>query len=183
MPRIAPVDPASAAPDVKPLLDAVQAAFGATPNLFRVAAQSPATLDALLGLDAALAKGRLGDKARKAVSLAVAEANRSDYCLSAFSALGKGAGLSDADIAAARQGRADDPKTAAVVRFARALIDRRGQVGDAEVQQLRDAGASDGEILETVGNTVFNILTNTINHVAGTETDFPLVRAGTAPTA
>lgn len=183
MSRISPVDPASAGADTKPMLDAMNQAFGVTPNLFRVAARSPATLEGLLSFDGALAKGALGDRTRKAISLAVAEANRSDYCLSAFSALGKGAGLSDADIGAARQGQAGDPKTAAAVRFARTLVEARGQVGDAEVRQLRDAGLSDGEILEVVGNTVFNIMTNTINHVAGTKNDFPVVRAGTAQAA
>jgi hypothetical protein len=40
--RIPPVDPATAQGKAKALLGAVQRALGATPNLFRVAAQSPA---------------------------------------------------------------------------------------------------------------------------------------------
>jgi hypothetical protein len=46
MSRIPAVDRASADPKSKPLLDAVNKAFGVTPNLFRVTAQSPAALEA-----------------------------------------------------------------------------------------------------------------------------------------
>src|ERR1700716_2210900 len=125
MSRIQPVDPAAAKGKAKDLLDAVQKALGVTPNLFRVAAQSPAALEGLVGLNGALAQGVLGAKLREQIALGVAERNGCDYCLSAHSLLGKGAGLGDADIAQARNGRAADPKTDAALHFAAGIVERR----------------------------------------------------------
>jgi len=176
MSRIQPVDPAVAKGKAKDLLDAVQKALGLVPNLYRVAAQSPAALAGLVGLNGALAQGVLGAKLRARIALGVAERNGCDYCLSAHTVLGKGAGLDDADMAQARDGRATDPKTDAALRFAVGIVERRGQTSDAELATLRQAGYNDAEIVEIVSVTVLNILTNYLNHVAATEIDFPIVR-------
>jgi uncharacterized peroxidase-related enzyme len=177
MSRIPAIDPASAQGKAKDLLDAVNKLFGVTPNLFRVTAQSPAALEGLINFQGALGKGKLGPKARGVIALAVAEANACDYCLSAHTALAKGAGLNDADIALAREGNAAEPKLEAITRFARSLVQSRGRANDTDLAQLRKAGVNDGEIIEVVGNVVVNIFTNYLNHVAGTDIDFPVVRA------
>jgi uncharacterized peroxidase-related enzyme len=177
MSRIPAVDPANVSNASKPLLDAVQKSLGVTPNLFKVTAQSPETLEGLLGLNGALAKGRLSAAEREAVALAVAEVNGCDYCLSAHTVLGGGAGLSEKDIFAARRAEATDPRLAAILTFSRTVILNRGHVSDRDLVLVRAAGLSNAEILEIVGNTVLNVLTNYINNVAETEIDFPHVRA------
>lgn len=178
MSRIPALDPASAQGKAKELLDAVQKSFGTIPNVFRVAAQSPAALEGLLSLNGAVAHGSLGPKVREQIALAVAETNRCDYCLSAHTFLGKRAGLSDADIARARQGRAADLKADAAVRLAQGLLESRGHPSDAELAAARRAGLEDGEIVEVVAITALNVLTNTLNRVAETDIDFPVVRSG-----
>lgn len=177
MSRIPAVDPAEAPAASKPLLDAVHASLGITPNLFRVTAHSPETLEGLLGLNGALSRGRLNAAEREAIALGVAEANACDYCLSAHTVLGGGAGLSEIEINAARRAEAADPRLAAILQFARAVVLKRGHVSDADVALLRGASISDAELLEIVGNTVLNILTNYINNAVDTEIDFPRVRA------
>ena len=109
MSRIPALDPAAVQGKAKDLLDAVQKALGVTPNMFRVAAQSPAALEGLLSLNAAVNQGTLAAKVREQLALAVAENNSCDYCLSAHTFLGKHAGLSDADVVQARQGRRGRP--------------------------------------------------------------------------
>jgi hypothetical protein len=99
------------------------------------------------------------------------------------SRLGKHAGLSDADVVQARQGRAGDPKADAAVRFAQSLVDNRGHPSDAELAALRRGGFSDGEIVDLVAATVLNIFTNYLNRVAETEIDFPVVRSGVCTAA
>lgn len=177
MSRIQALEPQHASEPAKPLLDVVHGRLGVIPNLFKVAAHSPATLKALLGFTEALSEGTLGAKARESIALAVAQANACDYCLSAHSALGSAAGLSDRDIADARQGRASDPKLCAILAFARALVENRGHITPADLAQLRDYGITDSEIVETVANAAINIFTNYLNHVADTDIDFPVVRA------
>jgi uncharacterized peroxidase-related enzyme len=178
MSRIPALDPAAAQGKAKDLLDAVEKSLGITPNMFRVAAQSPAALEGLLGLNGAVAHGTLGPKVREQIALAVAENNRCDYCLSAHTFLGEHAGLSDADVARARQGRAADLKTDAAVRFAQSLLESHGHPSDAELAAARQAGFSDGEIVEVVAITALNVFTNYLNRVAETDIDFPVVRSG-----
>jgi uncharacterized peroxidase-related enzyme len=183
MSRIPPVDPTITAGKVRELLAGVQKSLGATPNLYRVVAQSPAALEGVLGLTGALARGRLGARLREQIALAVAEANGCDYCLSAHTALGKGLKLSDAELTLARQGRASDPRDEAALRFAERVVERRGRVGDADLAELRGAGFDDGRVVEIVANVVVNVFTNYLNQVAGTEIDFPAVRAGESKAA
>jgi alkylhydroperoxidase family enzyme len=78
MSRIAAVEPSTASAAVKPLLDGVQKGLGMTPNLFRVAAQSPAALEALVSLFGATGKGHFDARTREAIALAVSEANGCD---------------------------------------------------------------------------------------------------------
>lgn len=178
MSRIAAIDPSQAQANVRETLGGVQKMLGATPNLFRVAAQAPSALDAMVGHFGAAARGTLRAGVREAIALTVAEANGCDYCLSAHTVLGKGAGLSEPDIARARDASSDDPKSTAILRFARALVLARGRVGESDLEALRAAGVSDSETLEVISNVVLNIFTNYVNLVADTEIDFPIVRAG-----
>jgi hypothetical protein len=43
---------------------------------------------------------------------------------------------------------------------------------------VRQAGFSDGEIVEVVAITALNVFTNYLNRVAETDIDFPVVRSG-----
>ena len=177
MSRIAALDPATTQGKTRETLDAVHRMLGATPNMFRVAAQSPSVLTGLVGLFGAVSAGTLKPGVREAIALTVAEANGCDYCLSAHSALGKGAGLSEAEMTQARDASAADPKTAAILRFARAVVLERGRVNESGLSALRAAGASDAEALEVIANVALNVFTNYLNIAADTDIDFPVVRA------
>jgi uncharacterized peroxidase-related enzyme len=181
MSRIAALDPSTTHGKTHEILAAVHQMLGATPNLFRVAAQSPATLEGLVGLNGAVAHGSLRAATREAIALSVAETNGCDYCLSAHSALGRGAGLSDDAIERARDAVSADPKVTAILRFARAVVTQHGRVSDADLAAVRSAGVSDAEVLEIVANVVLNVFTNYLNLVADTEIDFPAVRKAARP--
>jgi uncharacterized peroxidase-related enzyme len=182
MSRIPAVDPTTTAAKAQELLAGVQKSLGATPNLYRVIAHSPAALQGVLDLTGALARGRLRPRLREQIALAVAEANACDYCLSAHTALGKGLQLSEPELVLARQGRASDRRDEAALRFAQRVVERRGRIDDADLAEVRRAGFDDGQVVEIVANTVLNVFTNYLNQVAETEIDFPAVRAG-APKA
>lgn len=177
MTRLTPVDPAAATGRAKALLDSVKARLGMTPNMMATMARSPAVLDAYLGFATVLAGGQLDGRMRERLALAVGEANGCNYCLSAHSLLGKGAGLSAAEIAAAREGGSADPRIAEGLRFAQAVVAERGNVTDADLARVRAVGYTDGEIGEIVANVALNIFTNYFNRVAATAIDFPVVKA------
>jgi uncharacterized peroxidase-related enzyme len=173
MARLNTVDPNHADGKAKTLLDAVKAKMGITPNLTKVMANSPSVLEGYLGLSGALAGGGLPAKLKELLAVDIGQANGCNYCVSAHTAIGKHVGLTDAQIIAGRKGTSDDPKTAAALAFARKLVERRGQVADADVTTVRDAGYTDGEIAEIVAHVALNTFTNYLNNVAETEIDFP----------
>ena len=175
MSRIHQIAPDSATGKAKELLDAVKGKLGLVPNITRAMANSPAVLEGYLGLNGALGKGSLSAKNREQIALAVGQANQCDYCLAGHSAIGKMVGLTPDQILDSRRGTAIDPKSDAVIRFARKLVDERGRVSDADVAEVRAAGLDDGAIAEVVANVALNIFTNYFNHVAETDIDFPKV--------
>lgn len=166
-----------AAPEAaRPLLQAVNAQLGVVPNLFRIVANSPATLEGYLGLNGALGKGKLSLAVREGIALAVAQANGCGYCLAAHTYLATNlAKLSEVEIAKNRKGGSDDAKAAAAIAFALSVTKSRGAVTDADVNAVRSAGYSDAELVEIVGHVALNTLTNYVNEVFRTEVDFPAV--------
>lgn len=180
MSRIQPVDYENATGAVKELLNAVTAKLGMTPNMMKTMAQSSAVLDAYLKFSEALAGGKLDARLREQIALISAEINGCGYCASAHTAIGKMVGLSAEAISAARTGHSSDAKADAALKFARTVIVNRGHVSEADVNAVRDAGFSEGEIGEIVANVALNIFTNYFNEIAETEIDFPRVQLGTA---
>lgn len=175
MSRIQPIAVETASPETQTLLAGVKAKFGMTPNMMATMGQSPAVLEAYLSFAGALAKGVLSARLREQIALAVGQANGCEYCLSAHSAGGKRVGLRAEEMVENRRGMAGDSKTAVVLRFAQDLVIQRGEVDDAALRKLREAGYTETEIVEIVANVAVNIFTNYFNLVAQTEVDFPRV--------
>jgi uncharacterized peroxidase-related enzyme len=164
----------------KPILEAVHQQLGVVPNMFRLIAQSPAALQGYAANNGALAKA-LNVKTRERIALAVAQVNGCDYCLSAHQYLGLNlAKLTPGEVALNRKGESGDAKANAAVRFAAKIVRERGHVSGADVKAVRDAGFSDGEIVEILAVTAENVFTNLLNIVADTDIDFPVVRAAEA---
>jgi uncharacterized peroxidase-related enzyme len=162
----------------QPLLEAVQKQLGVVPNMFRAISNSPAALEGYLGLNGALAKGALEAPTRERITLAIAEFNACDYCLSAHTYLGKNLSkLSDAEIAANRNGGSTDAKADAAVRFAVKVAETRGHPSEADLQAVKQAGYTDAQVMEIVLHVALNTLTNYVNETIKTEIDFPVVTA------
>lgn len=178
IPTPATIEDAPAA--AQPLLSAVKKQIGIVPNMFRLIATSPAGLEGYLGLNGALAKGALEPQTRQRIALAVAEVNGCSYCLSAHTQFGKNLKLSDAEMAANRDGSSSDSKADAAVRFAVKLTQSRGHPSEADLQAVKAAGYTDAQVIEIVLHVALNTLTNYINETLKTEIDFPVVTANAA---
>ncbi len=168
-----------AAPEAsRPLLEAVKKQLGSAPNMFRLIANSPVTLEGYLGLNGALGKGALPAATRERIALAIANVNGCTYCNSAHTYIGKNLiKLDEAELAANRIGASNDTKADAAVRFAVKVTKSRGHVSEDDLRQVKLAGHSDAEVLEIVGHVALNTFTNYVNEVFGTEVDFPVVAA------
>jgi uncharacterized peroxidase-related enzyme len=177
MARLKTIDRSQATGKAKELLDKVHLQFGVTPNLMRDLAHSPAVLGAYVNFYTALVDGLLDKKLHDQIAMVVAEANGCEYCLSAHAALGRKAGLSDQQLAAARDLNTGNDRVDAALKFAREIVVGRGHITPAQFEAVRQAGFSDGEIVEIIGHAAVNIFTNYFNNINQTEVDFLKVAA------
>lgn len=152
-----------------------QTAQGEAANFLRVLANSPAALGAFLGLHQIAEHGALDLPTRERIAVALAEQNGCQYCLSAHSAIGRKAGLSGDEIDANREGTSHDAKAAAAVAFARALVENKGDVTQAELDAVRAAGYGEAEIVEIIVHVGMNLLTNILGRASRVDIDFPKV--------
>jgi uncharacterized peroxidase-related enzyme len=183
MSRIQLINYESATPKVKRLLDGIKNKLGLTPNMVSTMAQSPAVLEAYVNFSGVLASGVLDSGLREQIALVSAEVNACGYCASAHTAIGKSIGLTDAEILSARNAHSTDSKTEAILKFVRDVILKRGEVSDSDLEAVRTAGVTDGEIAEIVAHVALNIFTNYFNLIAQTEIDFPKVDLGAGASA
>lgn len=173
MPRLNVVSPNQTTGPVKQIYDDVTATMGKVVNIFQGMANSPAALKAYLSMSAALAEGELSPEDREVVYLAVSESNGCHYCVSAHSMLAKRIGLSDDETLAARRFYSPDEKRGALLEFVRKVIAAKGFVKDEDIEAIRQAGYSDGQIAESIGYIGLATFSNLFNHVHDTPLDFP----------
>lgn len=175
MPRIDTISPGATEASTQDVLDAIKSKVGMLPNLHATLAHAPAALRGYLALGDILATGKLTSAQREIVSIAAAQANGCQYCLSAHTMLGKGAGLDGAAIQDARTGAAGSSANHAIGQLVHRLIETRGRISDSDLSGAREAGLDDTQILEVVANVAMNVLTNFTNNVCQTKVDFPSV--------
>jgi uncharacterized peroxidase-related enzyme len=173
--RIKPVDVDNATGATKEVLDSVKKKMGRVPNIFQLMANSPAAVDGYLAFSGALAKGVLTDKQRELIGITCAEVNICEYCLSAHHAIGKSIGMTEHELAEARNERSDDKKSDSMLTLTRMLLTRQGDISDGVLVELREAGLTDAEITEVIANVGLNVFTNYFNLFAKTENDFPKI--------
>lgn len=176
MSRITLTNPADATGSVEQNLAEIKSAFGVVPNMFKAVANSPAALASMWGSFAALGGGRLGAKLGEQIAVAVADRNNCRYCLAAHTGLGKKAGATAEEMAAAQAGRSDDARTQAALTFAIALVDKRADIATADVDALRSAGFDDETVVEIIAHVALNLFTNYINVALDVPVDFPGVK-------
>lgn len=159
----------------RPLLSQIHGVFGTVPAMFAATANSPAALAAMWGSFGALGGGALPAKLGEQIAVAVADRNRCHYCLAAHTLLGQKAGATREEMAEAQAGRSADPRTAAALAFVLKVVDRRGEVSEADVAALREAGFDDEGIVEILAHVALNLFTNYVNIALDVPVDFPAV--------
>ena len=162
----------------QPILEAAKKKLGIAPDLFRLAATSPAAVEGFLGLSGGLAKGSISAATGERVALAVSGIDGCDYCLSAHTYVAKNlARLDDAEITASRSGVSNDLEADAAVRFAAKVARERGYVSETDVRAVKLAGYDDAQVIEIVLHVALSTLANYVNEVAESDIDFPATKA------
>jgi uncharacterized peroxidase-related enzyme len=175
MTRVQSITLEKATPEVKGMLEGIQKKMGKLPNIFQNMGNSPAVLKAYLELSGAAGSTSFSPTLREQIALVVGQANHCNYCLSAHSAIGKSAGLTDEQILQARKGHSSGAKEEAILHFAKAVVDKKGEMTASEVEALKKAGVSDKELVELILVISLNMFTNYFNHITDPVIDFPVV--------
>ncbi len=173
MSRLTALELESTTGTARALLEHIWEETGMMPTLLRVIANSPAVLEGFLAMQECLDAGVLDKRLRYQIALAVSQANGSEYCVAAFSALGKAEGLSEEALRDARQANSPNRRTDAALKFAQALEGRPGQGLDRYLTRLHTVGFNYTEIAEIVAHAVLVSLSNYFYHVSRIEMDFP----------
>lgn len=174
MSRIQPVTPEKAPAETKEVYATIEQKMGKVLNIFQNMGNSLPVLKGFLALNEAANQTKLTPKLREQIALVVSQANDCNYCLSAHSAVAHATGFKDKEILDARKGQGDDPKSQAILTFAKTVIDKKGNVTDQDVNALKATGVSDAEIVDIILIINITMFTNYFNHITDPKIDFPV---------
>ncbi|MGI5493738.1 carboxymuconolactone decarboxylase family protein [Microtetraspora malaysiensis] len=169
MRRLTPLDPADAPEKSRELLNDIIGRRGGVGEMVATMAHSPALLQGYLDFSRAMKRVKLPRALSEKISLAVQEWIGCGLCRQAHTEAGRAAGLSEADIALARQGTSTDAREAALIALAVRVLAEPSSITDADVAELRSLGWSDRVIAEIVGIVTLNLLTGAFNLLVGLE--------------
>jgi AhpD family alkylhydroperoxidase len=169
MPRLTALTPEQARPTARTLLAGIVERHGDAGPMVRRMAHSPALLQGYLELSRAMKRCSVPRPLSEKISLAVQEWLDCSLCLAAHTAAGRAHGLTEPDLALARQGTAADARETALITFAMQVLTEPAAVTDDDVAALHAYGWSDRALADVVGLVALNQLTGAFNLVAGLE--------------
>ena len=82
--------------------------------------------------------------------------------------------MSEEEIDRVQRFQSEDEQRAAALRFAREVVETRGQPSDEALDEVRNAGYTDEQIIEIVATINLANFTNYMNDFMGTEVDLPV---------
>jgi uncharacterized peroxidase-related enzyme len=173
MSRVRPVNVEEAKGEVRDIYQALEKKMGKVVNIFLNMGNSAATLKGFVNLNEVAEQTSLSPKLREELALVVGQTNHCQYCLSAHTAIAKGLGMNEQDILKARHGESQDPKTQAILKFAKTVVENRGHLSNQDVASVKAAGVNDTELVEVILLIIVNMFTNYFNLITDPKVDFP----------
>lgn len=161
----------TAAPEAKERLEGAKKANGFIPNLLGVLANAPTALETYQTVGAIAAKGSLTAAEREVVQITAARKNDCGFCIAGHTKIAqKLVRMPDDIVEALRNTEAlSDAKLNALAVFTLAVMEKRGQVSDQELQDFLAAGYNEQNVLDVVLGVSLATLCNYANNVAQTE--------------
>lgn len=154
------------------ILENVEAAWKFIPNLHRILAESPATLEAYGTSFSLFEKSSFSPRERQVIYLAINYENECEYCMSGHSVLASMSGVEPEVIAALRENTPiADARLQALRSFAASVTRTRANLQPGEVEDFLDAGFTRAQVLEVVLAVSVKTISNYVNHIAKTPLD------------
>ena len=137
-------------------------------------ANSEPALSAYLLMEQALQSGSLAEREIEAIKLLVSELTQCRYCLAVHTFKSTQAGLDERQQLAIRRGEPiGDDRVDAVVAIAGALFSRPGELDQQRLNDGRNAGLTDENLVDLCMAMATIFFTNITNHINQSETALP----------
>jgi alkylhydroperoxidase family enzyme len=154
-----------------PVLKGALASGGQLSNFLGVLAGSPAALRAYARFRSELRHGDLPWSTQQRIALAVAEFEGSEYSLPALHRTAREAGLGLDEIALASEFDSQDEREATLLRFLKALLESAGAPPAYLLEEAREAGWDDDQILEAIAHVALGTFTNLVTRAGDVPRD------------
>lgn len=163
----------SAPSESRPLMEAVEKKFGFLPNLMKVLAGSPISIQAYLQLSQLVEESSFSPREQQLILLAVSQENQCEYCVAAHGTIARNmVKVPAAEVEQVKSGQhLDDKKADALVTFAKELVKSRGFVGDNVIATFLSQGFEQRHVLEVIVAIAMKTISNYSNHIAHTPID------------
>lgn len=145
-----------------PVLTGALSSGGQLSNFLGVLAGSPAALRGYARLRSELRHGSLPWPTQQRIALAVAHHQGSEYSLPALHRTARQAGLGLDEISLAAEFDSRDEREAALLRFLKALLDSPGAPPAYLLEEAREAGWDDEQILEAIAHVAIALFTSLV---------------------
>ena len=153
--------PESAPEGSRAALNGLKTAFGLVPNIAGALANSPVLIDCLASVFQRVHAGGFSEAEIQVLLLTNAVTNAADWAVAFHTYLALSQGVAPADVDAIRAGGAPgEPKSAALSRLARRLIETRGHLVDQDAEAFLAAGFPSERLLETIAVVSASTITN-----------------------
>ena len=170
-----PVHALESAPErSKPAVQQLQSTFGMIPNLIGAMATSPVLINSLVGLFGNVHGSSFTEAQVQTVLLTDAATNGSTWAVAFHTTLALKEGIDPADVEAIRDGRLPkDSKLAALSGLAKTMIEKRGHLGDEDINRFLAAGLGKGLLLEVIAAVAASTITNYTGSITKPPLDAP----------
>ena len=143
----------------KPALEGLKNALGFIPNTAATMAGSPTLINSFVGGFGNFHGSGLNEIEKQTVLLTNAVTYRCVWTTAFHSTLALRAGVSVADVAAIREGRApQDPRLAALSRLAKQLIEKKGHAAESAIDHFVAAGYSPQQVLDVIAGVALSTM-------------------------
>lgn len=153
------------------LLRGMSDAGGAVSKFVGVLAGSPTAMKAFARMRHELRSGVLPQPTAERIALAVAESRGDTYSVAQHARTARAAGLGLDEISQARSWASSDPREAALLAFLKDLLAAQGRPAPHLLEEAREVGWSDEELLEAVAHLALNEFQSLMSNAAALPQD------------
>lgn len=155
------------APDASArLLKSITTAGGTVSKFIGALAGAPAALRAYTRMRSELRAGTLPRQTRERIALAVAEYREDRYSIAQHARTARAAGLGLDEVSRARSFDSGDEREAALLAFLRATLEGGGHPSHHLLEEAREIGWTDEQVLEAVTHLALNEFQSLIANAA-----------------